>query len=137
MVTVAWVQMMLGRYPFSVATAAYQGFTRRAAWRWAKQERIGRAPAMQLVGPDAPEVEIEGVILPGYEYSLAGEAQLPAMRAEAGRGEPLILVDGLGFVWGRWCVLSVEERRGVFMFDGSARRIDFALRLTAYGEDAA
>ncbi len=134
--SVAWVQMMLGVYPFCVATAAYQSFSRRAAWRWAKQDRIGRAPALQLVGPDAAEVAIEGVIFPG-EVGVAGGLQLSAMRAQAGLGLPLVLVDGLGWVWGRWCVLAVEETQTLPHWTGAPRRVEFALRLQAYGEDLA
>jgi len=137
MVTVAWIQMRLGRYPFSVFSAAYQDFRRTAEHRWAPMPRVGREPAMQYLGPDVARIDIDGVIFPGYEYSVLGQAQLPLMRAEAARGEPLMLVDGLGFVWGRWVIERVDERQSVFFADGSARRIEFRLSLAAYGEDAA
>jgi len=137
MPTVFWVQMALGAFRFSVFSAAYQGFSRAAAHRWAKMERVGRAPAHQYLGPDAEEIEIEGVIFPGYEYSVLGGNQLSQMRAQAALGLPLMLVDGLGFVWGRWVIRSVSEDQALFMPDGAARRIDFRLSLTAYGEDAA
>lgn len=137
MVTVAWVQMGLGAYRFSVFTAAYQQLLRRVGHRWAKAERIGRAPALQYLGPGFDAIEIEGVLFPGYEYSLFGGGQLTLMRAEAGMGVPLMMVDGLGRVWGRWCIESVEETQSTFFADGAARRIDFRLSLTAYGEDLA
>lgn len=137
MATVFWVQMALGAFRFSVFSAAYQGFSRAASHRWAAMDRIGRAPAHQYLGPEAEEIGIEGVIFPGYEYSLLGGNQISQMRAQAGLGQPLMLVDGLGFVWGRWVVRSVTEDQSVFMPDGAARRIGFRLQLSAYGEDAA
>lgn len=137
MPTVFWVQMALGAFRFSVFSAAYQGFSRAASHRWATMDRIGRAPAHQYLGPEAEEIGIEGVIFPGYEYALLGGNQLSQMRAQAGLGQPLMLVDGLGFVWGRWVVRSVSEDQSVFMPDGAARRIGFRLQLSAYGEDAA
>lgn len=137
MVTTAWVQMGLGVYRFSVFTAAYQRFSRRAAWRWAKADRLFRAPTHEFMGPEAEEVEIEGVILSTFDYSVAAWAQLPLMRQQAGLGQPLMLVDGLGRVWGRWCLTRVEETQSLFFFDGAPRKIEFRLGLVAYGEDLA
>ncbi len=137
MVTTAWVQMGLGTYRFSVFSAAYQRFSRRVGHRWARADRLFRAPAHEYLGPEAEEVEIEGVILSTFDYSVAAWAQLPLMRAQAATGLPLMLVDGLGFVWGRWCLTRVEETQSLFFFDGAPRRIDFRLSLAAYGEDLA
>ena len=57
------------------------------------------------------------------------------MRAEADLGTPLFLISGNGFAFGRWCILSVSETNTVFMKDGTARKIEFSLKLQKYGED--
>jgi phage protein U len=59
------------------------------------------------------------------------------MRTEAGKGEPLELVDGLGNVHGLWVITEVEETRKVLSAEGVPRRIDFRLQIKRYGEDAA
>ena len=53
--------MALGGYRFGVSTAAYRELTRAAEYRWAAQERLGRLPARQYLGPGS---ELSGVIHP-------------------------------------------------------------------------
>lgn len=127
------IMMALGAFRFGVNTASYQSSRQVAAFRWAKLDRIGRAPAMQFLGPDAPQMTLEGVIYPHFR---GGLRQVEAMRAVAGLGEPMMLVDGLGWVWQRWAITAVEERKDTFMADGAPRRIAFSLSLQAYGRDA-
>ncbi|TAN71131.1 MAG: phage tail protein, partial [Magnetospirillum sp.] len=95
------VMMALGGYRFSLSTAAYQDLDRTNEYRWAAQERMGRRSARQFTGPGDETIALSGVILPHYR---GGLGQLDAMRAEAGKGKPLMLVDGLGRVWGKYCI---------------------------------
>ena len=46
----------------------------------------------------------------------------------------MILADGLGFVWGRYVVLSLQEGRSLFLPDGRPRKQTFTLQLSHYGE---
>lgn len=125
--------LALGTFRFGVNRACYQTLSRRAAYRWEKLDRAGRAPASQFLGRDAEEISLEGVIYPHFK---GGLRQVEAMRVVAGLGQPMILVDGLGWVFQKWVILGVEERKSVFMADGAPRRIDFSLHLRSYGEDA-
>ena len=128
------IMMALGAYHFSLSTAAYQSLERVSSYRWQKQDRLGRKPALQYVGPDADTVEFEGVIHP---YFRGGLGQLTAMRTEAGKGKPLILVDGLGKTWGKYCIKRISETQTIFTDDGIPKKIEFRLSLEEYGEDAA
>lgn len=127
------IMMALGNYRFSLPTAAYQSLERVSSYRWQKQDRLGRKPALQYVGPDADTIEFEGTIHP---YFRGGLGQLPAMRAEAEKGEALIMVDGLGKVWGKYCIKRISETQTKFTDDGIPKQIDFRLSLEEYGEDA-
>jgi len=126
------VMMALGTFRFGVNAAAYQSFKRSASFRWEKVDRAGRAPALQFLGPDAQEITLEGVIYPAFK---GGLRQVEGMRAVAGLGQPLMLVDGLGWIWERWAITSVEEHKSVFLADGAPRKIEFSLSLRAYGRD--
>ncbi|MGR3199467.1 MAG: phage tail protein [Paracoccus sp. (in: a-proteobacteria)] len=126
------VMMALGAFRFGVNRASYQIFTRKAGWRWEQIDRAGRAPALQYLGPDADEITLEGVIYPHFR---GGLRQVELMRAVAGTGQPMILVDGLGWVWERWAITGIEETRSVFMADGAPRKIEFSIDLRAYGRD--
>lgn len=126
------VMMTLGDYRFSLPTAAYQNLRRSVEYRWPAQERAGRRPARQFTGIGADTIDLDGVIYPHYR---GGLGQLDALRALAGKGKPLILTDGTGKVWGKFCIERVEETQGNFFGDGTPRKQEFRLSLAHYGED--
>jgi len=126
------VMMALGAFRFGMNSADYQTFSRTAGFRWAKQDRLGRTPALQYLGPDTEEITLEGVIYPHFK---GGLRQVELMRRIARTGVPLMLVDGLGFAWQRWCIVEVTERRSYLMADGAPRKIEFSVRLQSYGSD--
>ncbi|KXF90520.1 phage tail protein [Phaeobacter inhibens] len=126
------VMMALGGFRFGMGGDSYQQFARTAAYRWEKVNRIGRAPALQFTGPDAEELRLEGVIYPHFK---GGLRQVEMMRLQAKVAKPMMMVDGLGWVWDRWVITHVEERKSVFLADGAPRKIEFSLTLHAYGQD--
>ena len=125
------VMMRLGAYAFSLDTAAYAQLEHAAAFRWAALDRHGREAALQYLGPGEETISLSGVV---YPHCRGGVAQVAAMRDEAARGEPLLLVDGLGKVHGLWAVQKVTETRRVLFADGTPRRIEFTLAMRYYGE---
>jgi len=127
------IMMALGDYRFSVSTAAYQEFKRSTPYRWAEQTRAGRRPSLQFMGPGKETLELSGTIYPAYK---GGLGQVDAIRTEAGKGKPLMLVDGQGMVWGKWCIEGIEEDQSFFLSGGIPRKQTFRLSLSAYGEDA-
>lgn len=129
---VSIVMMALGLFQFGMNGANYQTFRRAAAYRWQPLNRVGRTPAMQFMGPDTQEITLSGVIYPHFK---GGLRQVELMRLAAAQGEPMILVDGLGWVWERWVVVSIEETKTLLMSDGAPRKIEFTLTLQSYGMD--
>lgn len=127
----SFVMLALGDYRFGIATAAYQDLQRTNAWRWPTVERIGARPASQYVGPGEETIEISGCIYPHFR---GGLGQLEAMRAEAAKGVPLVLVDGTGKVWGKYVITEVREGQKTFFSNGAPRAQDFNLTLQAYGD---
>ena len=126
------VMMALVSFRFGLSHGAYQQFSRSAGYRWNKVNRIGREPALQYAGPDTQDVTIEGVIYPHFK---GGLRQVELMRLKAGAATPLMMVDGLGWVWKRWIIVRVEERKSYFLRDGAPRKIEFSLALQSYGLD--
>lgn len=126
------VMMALGIFRFGISSGSYQNFSRSASYRWGKVNRIGRAPALQFTGPDAETIKLDGVIYPHFK---GGLRQVELMRLRAKAAKPMMMVDGLGWVWDRWVIDQVEERKGVFLRDGAPRKIEFTLSLKSYGKD--
>jgi phage protein U len=121
--------MQLGVYQFSVNTAAYQDLRRSSEYRWKNQERVGQLDALQYTGQGSDTITLSGVVFPGYK---GGTGQLNAMRAQAGTGQPLLLVDGQGFIHGRWVIEKIDEQQAVFARAGVPRRQQFSLQLRKY-----
>ena len=122
--------LALGNYRFSINTAAYQTLARTSEYRWATQERLTQRPAKQFIGLGNETIELDGVIFPHYK---GGLDQLEKMRAEAKKGKPLTLVDGLGNVWGLWVIESIEETQTELLNNGQPRKIEFRLSISHYG----
>ena len=126
------VMMRLGQFDFSLSTAAYQQFSRATAYRWQGQNRYGQLPAQQFTGYGDDTITLAGVIIP--EFS-GGLHQLDKLRAEADKGAPLPLIDGLGQLWWPWVIQSIEETQAVLLSNGLPRRLEFNLKLIRYGLD--
>lgn len=125
------VMMKLGEFTFSVDSAAYQELSRVSEYRWASQNRVGQRPALQAIGPGGETINVNGIIYPGNR---GGTEQLNDMRTEAGKLEPLLLVDGRGFVHGRWVIERVEEGQSVFAQAGVPRKQTFRMQLRKYAD---
>jgi phage protein U len=126
------VMMQIGAFKFSLSTAAYQVFTRSTNYRWQGQERFGKIPAQQYTGPGEESITLSGDIYPSFS---GGTGQLNSMRSVANSGKPLQLVDGQGYVWGKWIINSIEEAREIFFDNGTARKQQFTMKITQYGDD--
>jgi uncharacterized protein len=126
------VFMALGSYRFSISTAVYESFKRETKWRWASQERLSRTPAKQYVGPGEDTITLEGVVYPHFR---GGLEQIDNIRAEADKEEPLLLVDGLGYVYDYWVVTSLSETHTALWQKGVPLKQQFTLTLEYFGED--
>ena len=124
--------MTLGEYVFGVDSAAYGEMRRAAEYRWQAQDRIGRPPARQWLGPGGETVDLSGTI---YPVRRRAEEELDALRAEAAKGEPLRLMLGTGEILGLWTIERIQETGTVFLPGGVPRKVAFRVRLAWYGED--
>jgi len=128
----AQILMTLGGFQFEINTAAHDQLQRQSAYRWEKQDRLGREPAMQFIGKGEEKINLNGVIYPHFR---GGLGQLNTMRTMAEGGEPLQLIDGLGNVLGQYCITQVQETQTVYVGPGIPRHVDFSMELARYGED--
>ena len=105
------VQLSLGDYRFGLENAAYEQSRRAWAGRWVQQDVFVTRPFQQYLGPGHTGRVINGNVTPHFN---GGLRQLGAMRAGAGRGEALQLVDSLGDVWRDFVITGITEtRRGI------------------------
>ena len=125
--------LALGDYRFALSTAAYRELRRETEYRWTAQPRLGRPPAWQFLGRGEDVIRVSGVIYPHFR---GGTGQVEAMRAEAGRGRPLLLVAGDGTAMGQWVIRRIGETQAETWADGRPKRQEFEIELAAYGEDA-
>ena len=124
--------LQLGPIQFEINDFSYDQLRRATAWQWPSQERIGRRPALQYTGKAEETIGVSGTLYPPIT---GGPSLLRNLRAEADRGEPLDLVDGLGNVLGLFVVKGVQETWTEMLDNGLPRKIAFQIELAHYGED--
>jgi uncharacterized protein len=125
------VLMTLGGVRFSVSEGAYRTLNRTLEMSVVKIARANRPVARQVLGEDET-IEISGVCYPLHRH---GTDRVERFRELARRYQPVMLTDGMGFVWGRFLVERVEERGSEFTREGQAQRQEFTIALGAFGED--
>lgn len=123
------IMMQLGEFQFGLDTAAYQTLYRSSSWRWVELARPGNTSILQYGGRDSERISLPGVIYPEWR---GGSQQVDAMRQQAERGQPLLMVDGRGRVMGDWVIERIEERQSAFGGRGTPRRIEFDLLLRRF-----
>lgn len=130
------IMYMLGGYLFTSNAAVPREVRRDTSFGWSAQKRLRRAPAQQAVGFGEDTMTFSGILYPCSESGRSGKEQLSLMRAEAKKMQPLGLVDGNGFVYGRWVIKKVSEVRSHLWQNSDPRKIAFTLNLDYYGEDS-
>ncbi len=130
----SYKMMGLGDFRFCLDTAAHQELERNSAWRWPSVERIGARPALQYVGPGEDKITMRGTIYPHFR---GGLGQVSAMREQAAKGLPLLMIDGTGRVWGKYVITDIREGQSTFFSNGMPRKVDFDLSLSMYDDDGA
>jgi phage protein U len=120
------VMMWFGAFRFGASQPSHQRLRQSAAYRWEPVALIGRRPELHYLGPGDETMTLDGTIHPHFR---GGLGQIATMRVQAARGIPMMMGDGLGFVFGHWVITGVDETRTVLMADGSPRQIDFTLQL--------
>lgn len=120
------VMMSLGGFKFGIATAAYEELSQNHSWRWAQQDRIGRKPSQQAVGPDATLISLQGRIYPHWN---GGLSQMIDLKALGDSMAPLLMVDGTGRIWGKFVMVKLSETQKSLNEVGQPRRQDFTLEL--------
>lgn len=127
------IMMKLGAFAFSISTAAYQDLKRTSEWRWAAQARIGNTDMLQYVGRGNDTITLTGTVHPIFMN--AGIGQIDALRAEADKKTPLLLVSGQGDVMGLWVIERVSETQNAFYKEGVPKRQQFDISLRYYGDN--
>ncbi len=120
------MMMALGLFVFATQTLPYQQLQRTTSWRHPSNSRLGMRPARQFIGPGDDSITLSGTLYPELTGGRVSLAMVRAM-AETGRAWPLI--EGSGAFYGLWVIESIDETGSVFFADGSARKIDFSLKL--------
>jgi phage protein U len=126
------MMMALGLFVFATQTLPYQQLQRTTSWRHPSNSRLGLRPARQFLGPGDDSITLSGTLYPELTGGRVSLAMVRAM-AETGRAWPLI--EGSGAFYGLWVIESVDETGSVFFADGSARKIDFSLKLARVDDE--
>lgn len=129
--TASLVSIALGAFRFALLRATYDQISHKLEERWEGPMRAGGGPALQWAGHGAEMLQLTGAIFPQHHGSMRF---VQALRMEAERAEPILLIDGLGFYWGEWVILAVQESQRFHMRDGAPRRQTYSIDLQRYDD---
>jgi uncharacterized protein len=122
----------LGSFQFDLPNGVPQTLDRTAEYRWEVQDRLLRDPAAQFMGPGSQQITLDGVLFPGFS---GRQTTMETLRELAATGEPQMLTDGTGKIYGRWAIRSIQEGLSTFAPGGGARQISFNVSMVRYVED--
>ncbi|MCW5003544.1 phage tail protein [Enterobacter roggenkampii] len=125
------VLLSLGEFMFTVSGLAYSRFRREMSWRWAEQARAGQSDLLQYVGTARKTVVFDGEAHPLYGQSVRAIALL---EAEAARGEPLLLINADGDVFGYWVITELSDSAEGITPGGGGRHTTFSLTIKHYAD---
>lgn len=121
-------QMALGDFVFGLGSGfPYEGLSRKTTGGWVNMDIISSKPFTQNTGQD-----LETLRLNGKAQLAAGMAKVGQLRAMANARAPYVLVDGLGRVWGRWKIMTVNEEQRRIIDDGTATLLEWTLELEEF-----
>lgn len=124
--------MALGQFVWGINTLAYQQLQRQTNYRWGANNRVGQRPARQYIGPGDDSITLSGWISP----ELCGDrTSLDRLRVMAEAGEPYVMVDATGTVYGLWVIEGISETGTLFGVNGLPRRIEFNITLNRVDDD--
>ncbi|OVZ80922.1 phage tail protein [Yersinia kristensenii] len=125
------MMLSLGLFVFMRQTTPYQSIGRNIDYRWPSNSRIGLRPAAQFLGVDSEKITLSGVLLPELT---GGKLSLLALELMAAQGKAWPLIEGDGTIYGMFVIESLSQTGTLFFADGSARRIEFTLKLLRVDE---
>ncbi len=117
--------LALGPVVFAAETLPVAGLRRGSRYRWASHRPIGSPPRREFVGVGDDELTVNVVLGQGLGRRLA----VDALRLLASRGEPHVLADTTGRIYGWWCVSQVREISRRLHVDFQPRRAAIAVDL--------
>jgi phage protein U len=126
------LMMALGLFVFGIKTIPYQQLQRQRQWRHPSASRVGRRPARQFTGPGDDTITLSATL---YPEITGGKVSIALLSAMADTGKAWTLLQGDGTFYGHYVIEDISETASIFFTDGSARKIDFSLKLSRVDDD--
>ena len=120
------MMMTLGWFVFMPSTLAPLTQQDDRAWRHPGNNRVGARPGYQYLGPDDETSTFSGVLLPELT---GGPVSLDMLNQMGDSGQAFPLIQGDGVMRGSFVIESTGTTRSEFFADGTARKIEFTIKL--------
>ncbi|MCJ8215470.1 phage tail protein [Aeromonas veronii] len=120
------MMMTLGWFVFMRSTVAPQSQQDEKSWRHPGNNRVGSRPSYQYLGPDDELSTLSGVL---YPELTGGPVSLDMLNSMGDSGQAFPLIQGDGVMRGSFVIEGISTTRSEFFQDGSARKIEFSIKL--------
>ncbi|MFV0679247.1 phage tail protein [Ottowia sp.] len=122
--------MTLGQFQFGLTTLAFDEMQRQIAWRHPENSRVGAAPGVQYLGPEAQKITINGLQAP----ELGQRGALDTLSEMAAKGAAYTLTDGRGVNYGAFVIERIEQTGSRFVAEGVPRKTTFTIGLKSVSD---
>ncbi len=119
----------LGPFAFQAHGFGLTDISRNTSTKWANVAVSGGMDRLQWTGGDNDEVTISGVLFP---HEFGGMGALSGIRAAAEAGQPLMLVNLAGQIFGLHVVESISEDRSLLDRNGLPMRNAYKLSMKRF-----
>lgn len=124
--------MSLGDFVFSIDDLLFNQIRERRTWRHPSAERVGVPLAYQYVGVGENTLSIGGLLVPGQIGRQGAVNELSVM---ASTGQPHVLIDGLGYVYGAYLITAIDTTKAAFIVGGVSLKVDWSMDLVRFPGD--
>lgn len=126
-----YVLMKLGSVKFEVRKTSYDRISERASFRWNENRSLSGRSGMYYSGQDNEELSFSGSIYPVIS-GRSGLELYDRLKEEGAKGLPLLMVDALGKVHGKWVITNLTKDESFITKDSLPQKIEFSVNLKAY-----
>ena len=124
------VLMGYGPFRFSIGSYSYEKLKRKFEARIEGQKIIGARPSLHKMGFETETLSVTSTFFPFHLPNNTGLSQLAGVRAAIGTS--MVLVGnrlGVGDMFGRWALKSIEDSQEEIFVDGVGQKISVEMEL--------
>lgn len=128
-----YIPLKLGDHEFIVTKTCYNKLSRVRQYNYVEHDRTNDVKRIRYQSRNPEQIDLDGVIMT-YLSGKKGLEFCDKLALDAEKGEPLLLVDGLGKFHGKFAVTRISDTKEHALLDGIPQKITFKITIREYND---